>query len=185
VERERAGDLRREDSLNICHMLLIAGLDTVTGTLESTFALLARRPDLQRQIADSDDVDLVVEELLRWIVTSPAQSRVATQDTLVDGVSIPSGAQVRIVQATINFDPARFENPLELDLARNPNKHATFGIGVHRCLGSHLARLEMRIALTEWHRRIASYRLPEGYEVLYTPALRGVTDLPLVIESTA
>jgi cytochrome P450 len=103
---------------------------------------------------------------------------------VVDGVTIPAGTQVKIVQATVNFDPARFENPLDVDLARNPNKHATFGIGVHRCLGSHLARLEMRIALTEWHRRILSYRLPEGYEVRYTPALRGVTDLPLVIDST-
>jgi cytochrome P450 len=183
IERERSGDLRREDSLNICHMLLIAGLDTVTGTLESTFALLARRPDLQRQIAASENIDLVVEELLRWVVTSPSQGRVATQDVVVDGVTIPAGTQVKIVQATVNFDPARFENPLDVNLARNPNKHATFGIGVHRCLGSHLARLEMRIALTEWHRRIPSYGLPEGYEVRYTPALRGVTDLPLVIDS--
>jgi cytochrome P450 len=183
VQREQAGELTREDSINICHLLLIAGLDTVTGTLECAFALLARRPDLQRQLGDPDGIERAVEELLRWIVTSPAQSRVTTADTVIEGVAVAEGTVVRIVQATINFDPDRFENPTEVDLGRVSNRHASFGIGVHRCLGSHLARLELRIALAEWHRRVPAYQLPADYEVKYTQSLRGVTDLPLVIGS--
>ncbi|MGX7681447.1 cytochrome P450 [Jatrophihabitans sp. DSM 45814] len=179
VERERAGDLSREDSLNICLLLLLAGLDTVTGTLECAFALLARRPDLQRMLTEPAGIASAVEELLRWIVTSPTQSRIATSDTVVDGLAIKAGTLVKIVQATWNFDPNRVEEPLTVDLTRRANQHSSFGIGVHRCLGSHLARLELRVALTEWHRRIPEYRLPDGYEVRYTQSLRGVTDLPI------
>lgn len=179
VERERAGDINREESLNVCLLLLLAGLDTVTGTLEVAFALLARRPDLRAALADETTVKAAVEELLRWIVTSPTQSRIATADTKVDGLEIKAGTLVRIVQATWNFDPNRLGDPLTIDLARNPNQHSSFGIGVHRCLGSHLARLELRVAMVEWHRRIPDYRLPDGYQPIYTQTLRGVTNLPI------
>jgi cytochrome P450 len=179
LDRERAGDLTREESLNICLLLLLAGLDTVTGTLEVAFALLARRPDLRQALTEPARVSAAVEELLRWIVTSPTQSRIATADTTVDGLEIKAGTLVKIVQATWNFDPTRVANPLEVDLSRTSNQHSSFGVGVHRCLGSHLARLELRVALTEWHRRLPEYWLPEGYEPRYTPSLRGVADLPL------
>jgi cytochrome P450 len=179
VGLERQGDLTRAESINICYLLLLAGLDTVSGTLECAFALLARRPDLQRVMADPESIGPAVEELLRWIVTSPAQARVVTDDVTVEGVHIPKGTKVTALQATINFDPARFTDPLTLDVERSPNRHATFGVGVHRCLGSHLARIELAVALREWHRRIPSYQLPDGYNVTYTPALRGVENLQL------
>ncbi|SEO59483.1 cytochrome P450 [Trujillonella endophytica] len=179
VERERAGDLSRENSINICHQLLIAGLDTVTGTLECAFGLLARRPDLQPALADPAAVPFAVEELLRWAATSPSQTRRAVQDADVGGVHIPAGTHVSVVQGTWNFDPDKFPDPLTVDLARPANRHATFGLGRHRCLGSNLARLELRIALEVWHQRIPAYRLAEGYEPVYSPVLRGIPDLQL------
>ena len=179
VERERAGDLSRENSINICHQLLIAGLDTVTGTLECAFGLLARRPDLQQVLTDPAAVPFAVEELLRLAITSPQQSRRAVQDAEVGGVTIPAGTHVSVVQGSWNFDPEKFPDPLTVDLARPANRHATFGLGRHRCLGSNLARLELRIAIEVWHQRIPAYRLPEGFELEYSPVLRGIPGLRL------
>jgi cytochrome P450 len=177
VQCERAGDLIRADSINICHQLLIAGLDTVSGTMECAFGILAERPDLQAALTDPGAIKDGVEELLRWIVTSPMQTRLAVQDVVVDGVEITAGTHVSVMQATWNFDPERFPDPLTIDLTRGSNRHATFGIGIHRCLGSHLARLELRIAMEVWHQRIPSYRLPDGFSIRYSPSLRGVPDL--------
>jgi cytochrome P450 len=182
VARERAGELSREDSINICHQLLIAGLDTVTGTLECAFGILARRPDLQQVLADPAAIPFAVEELLRWAATSPSQTRRAVQGSVVGGVSIPAGTHVSVVQGTWNFDPEKFPDPLTVDLARAANRHATFGLGRHRCLGSNLARLEVRVAVEVWHERIAGYRLADGSQLHYSPVLRGIPDLALAFE---
>lgn len=179
AELEDSGQLTRVESLNICHLLLLAGLDTVTGTLEVAFGLLARRPDLQAAFDDPDIIPTAVEELLRWVVTSPAQTRTATRDTVLDGVPIAKGDNVRIVQATPGFDPNLVEEPCAVNLRRQPNNHPAFSLGVHRCLGSHLARVEMRVTLREWHRRIPRYRLADGFQIEYTPALRGIPHLAL------
>lgn len=180
VELEHSGRLTRAEILNICHLLLLAGLDTVTGTLEVAFALLARRPDLQEQVAaDPGIIPSAVEELLRWVVTSPTQFRVATADTSLEGCPIHKGEPVAVLLATENFDSDRFRDPTTVDLRREPNGHTSFSEGVHRCLGSHLARVELRVALAEWHRRIPRYRLADGFEIEYTPALRGIPHLAL------
>ncbi len=78
-----------------------------------------------------------------------------------------------------NLDPAEFNEPLEVRFDRPVNRHLAFGGGVHRCLGSHLARRELRVAFREWHRRIPEYGLSPGYEVNYLPPLRFVPDLRL------
>jgi cytochrome P450 len=177
---EKEGRLTRDQVLNICHLLLLAGLDTVTGTLEVAFGLLARRPDLQSELAnDTQLVPGAVEELLRWVVTSPTQFRVATKDTEIEGFAIRRGDPVAVLIATENFDPERFDSPTDVNLRRQPNSHVAFSEGVHRCLGSHLARLELAIALREWHRRIPQYHLADGFGITYTPALRGIPHLSL------
>jgi cytochrome P450 len=158
----------------------------VTGTLEVAFGLLARRPDLQEQlVADPSVIPTAVEELLRWVVTSPTQFRVATADTSLEGCPIHKGDPVAVMLATENFDPDQFPDPTTVDLHRQPNSHASFSEGVHRCLGSHLARLELRVALREWHRRIPHYRLAEGFEIEYTPALRGIPHLALAFPTSS
>ena len=84
-----------------------------------------------------------------------------------------------------NTDPAEFDDPDVVDFARSPNRHRAFGGGPHRCLGSHLARLELRVALREFHRRIPDYEIPPGTELKYTSALRSVESLPLTFPVAA
>jgi cytochrome P450 len=84
-----------------------------------------------------------------------------------------------VLLAATNMDPEVFPDPLNVDFHRDANRHVSFGAGVHRCLGSHLARMELRVVLREWHRRIPEYRLAEGHTLLYSPALREISHLPI------
>jgi len=86
---------------------------------------------------------------------------------------------VSVLIATYNVDASVFPEPLTVDFHRGVNAHIAFGAGVHRCLGSHLARMELRVVLREWHRRIPDYRLTDGHVLMYSPALREIRRLPL------
>ena len=174
------GRLRRDEVLAICFVLLTAGLDTVTDSLTCFFAFLAENPDHRRRIVEDPDViPGAVEELLRWETPVPQVVRWAREDALLGGEAIGAGNHVMVNLGAANLDPAEFDDPMEVRFDREVNRHVAFGGGVHRCLGSHLARRELRIALREWHRRIPDYSLSEGYEVTYLPPLRYVPDLQL------
>ena len=176
--------LTREEILDICFLFLIAGLDTVSDSLTCFYAFLANHPAHRRQLVD--DPSLIagaVEELLRW--ESPVPSgvpRIATQDTeLPNGTKIAAGTAVMVNYGAANVDPAEFPDPFDVRFDRQANRHIAFGAGVHRCLGSHLARRELRITLREWHRRIPDYAIKPGHEALeYPPGLRSVRNLTLV-----
>ena len=175
--------LTREDVLDICFLFLIAGLDTVSDSLTCMYAFLATHPDHRRQIAtDPSCIPAAVEELLRW--ESPVPSgvpRVATRDTeLPNGTKVAQGTAVMVMYGAANIDPKEFPDGFEVRFDRQVNRHIAFGGGVHRCLGSHLARRELRVALREWHRRIPDYWIKPGHEHLeYPPGLRHVRDLTL------
>jgi cytochrome P450 len=178
VDGERLTD---EEVLDICYLFIIAGLDTVTDSLDCLFAYLAQNPEHRQQIVDDDSViPSAVEELLRWESPVPAVPRVATEDVEIGGCPIKAGEQVMLVLASANTDDAAQAGVDQVDLTRNPNPHLAFGGGVHRCLGSHLARNELRIALREFHRRIPDYGLAPGTVLEYTPGLRSLHHLPLV-----
>jgi cytochrome P450 len=182
---EVGGDrLSRDEILDICFLFLIAGLDTVSDSLTCFYAFLATHPEHRQQIVDDPAViPNAVEELLRW--ESPVAfgvPRVATEDTVLpNGEKVAAGTAVMIGYGAGNVDPSQCPNPMEVRFDREVNRHIAFGGGVHRCLGSHLARRELRVALREWHRRIPSYRIKPGHETLeYPPGLRHVKDLTLV-----
>jgi cytochrome P450 len=176
--------LSREEVLDICFLFLIAGLDTVSDSLTCFYAHLATHPEHRQAIvADPSIIPSAVEELLRWESPVPGGvPRIATRDTeLPDGTMIAAGTAVVVNYGAANIDPSEFEDAFEVHLDRELNRHIAFGGGVHRCLGSHLARRELRITLREWHRRIPEYRLKPGHERLeYPPGLRHVKDLMLV-----
>ena len=107
--------------------------------------------------------------------------RVATEDTeLPNGCPIKQGTAVMVMYGAANVDPSQCPDAFDVRFDRDYNRHIAFGGGVHRCLGSHLARRELRVTLTEWHRRIPDYWLKPGHEQLeYPPGLRHVKDLTL------
>lgn len=172
--------LSREELLDICFLFLIAGLDTVTDSLDCFFVYLARHPAQRHQLVEEPDIlPHAIEELLRWETPVPGVVRVAMQDVEVGGCPISKGERVSPLLGAANTDPAEFPDPELVDFARNPNRHRAFGGGPHRCLGSHLARMELRVALREFHRRIPDYEITPGTELSYTAALRSVEALPL------
>jgi len=174
--------LTNEDVLDICFLFLIAGLDTVSNALSCSFAFLATHPDHRRQIVENPGViPAAVEEMLRWETVVPTVPRMATVDTEICGIAIPAGTMVTPQLGAANVDPAVFDGADDLRFDRDPNPHLTFGGGVHRCLGSHLARRELRVTLREWHRRIPDYTLKPGTEDLrYRSGLRSVVDLTMI-----
>ena len=182
LDAEVAGEKLSEDEiLGMCFLLLLAGLDTVTDTLECDFAYLAQHDDARRAIvADPDLIPSAIEELLRWETPVTGLGRVAAVDTEISGCPIAKGTKVGIALGAANTDESAIPGADQVDLARNPNRHLAFGGGVHRCLGSHLARMELRVALREWHRRIPEYHIPPGTDLSYTPGLRQIEQLPLV-----
>jgi cytochrome P450 len=178
---EVGGDrLTDEEILGICFLFLIAGLDTVTDSLECMFANLAQHPDRRRQIAaDPSIIPSAVEELLRWETPVTTVARIAACDTEVGGCPVRKGEHVGVSIGSANTDEEAMPDAYVVDLTRH-SKHLAFGGGVHRCLGSHLARLELRTTLREWHARIPDYELAPGTELTYGFGLRQIESLPLV-----
>jgi cytochrome P450 len=170
--------LSRGEILNICRLFLMAGLDTVTDQLSTSFRDLAVDPALQRQIVDDPSViPAAVEELLRWETVVPSMVRIATRETELFGRPVKAGQPVVFGLGSANLDPEEYDDPLAIRFDRGVNRHLAFGGGVHRCLGSHLARRELRIAMREWHRRIPRYGIKGGTEPEYPPGLRRVQNL--------
>ncbi|MGZ4760390.1 MAG: cytochrome P450 [Acidimicrobiales bacterium] len=179
VDGER---LTREEVLDICFLFLIAGLDTVSASLDCFFAYLAEHPDARAQLVQDPAITpAVVEELLRWETPVMLVSRVATRDTELSGCPIGAGDSIYTFLGSANTDEAEFPDPDEVRWDRTGSRHIAFGAGIHRCLGSHLARLELRIALREWHARIPHYRIEAGAELDYTMGVRSVDTFPMVL----
>jgi cytochrome P450 len=175
--------LSHNDILDICFLFLIAGLDTVSDTLTCFYAFLATHPDHRGQIvADPEIIPAAVEELLRWESPVPGGvPRQATQDVeLPNGQKVAKGTNVLVSYGAANVDQSAYPDAFDVRFDRGKNPHIAFGGGVHRCLGSHLARRELRITLREWHRRIPDYAIKSGHEQLeYPPGLRHVKNLEL------
>jgi cytochrome P450 len=172
--------LTRNDILDICFLFLIAGLDTVTATLDCMYAFLAQNPEHRQQLVDDPTViPSAVEELLRWETPVMGVVRASLEDTSLDGCPINKGDQVMIMLGSANTEEGEFEDAHTVRFDREANRHIAFGGGIHRCLGSHLARLELRVALREWHRRIPEYSIEPGHTLVYTGGIRSIDYFPM------
>jgi cytochrome P450 len=170
--------MSERELLGMSHLLLIGGLDTVTATLDCMIAFLATHPDHRLQLADRDRVPGAVEELLRWLTPVMMVPRAVAQDCEMRGVSLNAGDAVNLVIGAANLDEDEFGAP-NVDFARDPNRHLAFGASHHLCLGAHLARLELRVALEEFHLRIPDYWIADGAEIHYSTGIRQTEHLPL------
>jgi cytochrome P450 len=177
IDGEPAAD---QDILSCCLLLFLAGLDTVANQLAMSTAHLAGTPaDRAVVVEHPDRTPAVVEELLRAYPIVQL-SRKVTTDTTLGGQDLRAGDMVMFSLAAANRDPAAVDRAREVVLDRPPSPHYGFGAGPHRCLGSHLARLEMDIALRLWHERIPHYEVAADEPLQeYRSTVYGVTRLPL------
>jgi cytochrome P450 len=177
VEGQR---LSRDEIMDICYLFIIAGLDTVTDSLCCFWAFLADHPEHRRTIVEAPErIPAAVEELLRFESPVSTVARIAAEDTEIGGCPVRRGENIFVFVGAANTDPGGIPEAGSVDFRRDTNRHWAFGGGIHRCLGSHLARQELRVALREWHRRIPDYSVPAGTELTWTPMLRSVVELPL------
>jgi cytochrome P450 len=173
--------LTHHEILDISYLFLLGGLDTVTATLGCSMAYLASNPEQRRRLVEQPElIPNAVEELLRWETPVTLVPRVVKQTVTVGDVELREGALVNLLIGAANVDPTEFEDPNRVDFCRERNRHVAFGAGPHRCLGSHLARMELRAALEEWHRRIPEYQVAPGAVPKVSPGIREQLYLPLV-----
>jgi cytochrome P450 len=174
--------LTRQELLNYIGLLAGAGNETTTRLIGWTGKVLAENPDQRAEIArDPSLVNNAIEELLRYEAPSPVQARLVTKDVEYYGQTVPEGAVMVMINGASNRDERRFEDPDRFDVHRKIGSHLTFGYGIHFCLGSHLARLEGRVALEEVIKRFPRWEVDWDNAVqAHTSTVRGWERLPVI-----
>jgi cytochrome P450 PksS len=185
VRAEDEGDVLSGDELvAMILVLLVAGHETTTNLIASGVLALLEHPDqLERLRSNPALIKSAVEELLRYACPlGIATERYAREDVAIGRVTIPRGELVGVVLASANRDERQFPDPGFLDIAREPNRHLSFGLGTHFCLGAALARLEAQIAIGTLLRRLPALRLGAPLNTLHWrrgALLRGLEALSL------
>jgi cytochrome P450 len=185
VSAEASGEdpLSRSELFDVIVQIIVAGNETTANAIVMGMSMLLERPELLSKLqANPELCGPFAEEVLR--LESPVQGlpRLTTQDTELGGVAIPKGSKVIVMFGAANRDAEAFECPAEIDLNRpNLKSHFAFSWGIHLCVGSNLAREEMRIAFELLLNRLDDIRIAEGHQATYKPSLmlRGVDALPL------
>jgi hypothetical protein len=158
------GDFSDLELLGMSHLLILAGLDTVTAAIGFSIFELARRPELRAALRDNPkQIRVFIEEIVRLEPSAPVAPRVTTQVVEIGGMTLPAGTAVRLCMAAINRDGSDTMSTDELTMDGKVHRHWGFGGGPHRCLGSHLARIELTVIVAEWLKQIPDFELPPGY----------------------
>ena len=171
--------LTDDEALGLAVVLVLAGLDTVTAAIGAALAQLAQDGHLQQRLREKPNLIAgFVEEVLRLEPPAPVVGRMTTAPVTVAGVTIPAGSQVRLCVGAVGREDGDAWN-----VDGKLHRHWGFGGGVHRCLGSHLARMEMTLVITEWLRLVPEFRLAPGFrpEVRWPSATLCLPTLPLVL----
>ncbi|MER5650787.1 cytochrome P450 [Streptosporangium sp. NPDC002524] len=176
---------RKLESLHVAGtmaLLLIAGIDTTWSAIGASLWHLAKTPaDRERLVAEPDLLPTAMEEFLR-AYAPVTMARLVKEDMHWNGVDMKADDWILLSFPAANRDEAQFERAGEVLIDREVNRHAAFGLGIHRCVGSHLARMELRVALEVWLERIPSFSLDDPAAVTWaTGQVRGPRTLPLRI----
>ena len=185
IRAEEAGDKLSEDEMfAMVFLLLIAGHETTVNLIGSGVLALLEYPDQMEKLRQNPLlIKSAIEELLRY--TAPvflSTERYAREDVTIHGVTIPRGGMTLGVIASANRDETVFASPDRLDITREPNKHLSFGYGIHFCLGAPLARMEAQIAVNTLLKRMSGLRLKGSIESLrwrQSLILRGLEAMPV------
>jgi cytochrome P450 len=178
--------LGRKHRIGAAFLVLIAGADTTWSAIGSTMWHLASNPvDRQRLVDDPSLIDTAVEEFLRFYAPVTV-GRLAREDVDLHGRCVHAGERVVLPFAAANRDPAVFTDPDDVQVDRRRNRHLTFGSGPHRCLGSNLARLEIKVTLEEWLRVMPDFTMAEGAVVEWSGGqTRGPERVEFVVQRAA
>ena len=175
-----SGDLTATQSVGLVRALLAAGIDTTVHALGAIIEAFLSAPAQWQQLrAEPKRARVAFDEAIRW--ASPVQTffRTATRDVDVGGTMIPEGEKILMFLGAANRDPRRWDDPDRFDLDRDPSGHVGFGMGIHRCVGQHVARLEAEILLQALARRVARIE-PTGKPVPHlNNTLKGWKTLPI------
>ena len=166
--------------LGVVALILIAGLDTTWSALGSMLLHLAEHPDDTRRLVEQPELlPNAIEEMLR--AYSPVtMARIAADDVELHGCPVKQGDRVLLNFPAANRDPDAFPDADQVIIDRQLNRHVAFGAGIHRCAGSNLARMELRVALEEWLARIPTFRLQPDREVTWAGGqVRGPREVPV------
>jgi len=166
----RAGTVSSDEAVGIATLLVVAGIDTTWGVIGAAIWHLATHDDHRSEIAGAigrDSMDGWVDEFLR-LYAPVSMARVATRSTALRGDIVEVGQRVLLCYPALNRDPSVFDRPNELDPSRDSRQSATFGVGIHRCPGAAIARVEARIALEAWLRRFADFTLDADSPVVWS-----------------
>jgi hypothetical protein len=179
MRAETDGELWSEDRvLGALRLLMVAGIDTTWSGIGASLWHLATHPeDRARLVAQPELIPTAVEEFLR--AYSPVtMARQVVKDTKINGCPMHADAMVLLSFPAANRDPEMFEDADKVVIDRMPNRHSAFGLGIHRCVGSNLARMEMIVAIEEWLKRIPEFEL-DGDTVWSEGTVRGPRALPI------
>jgi cytochrome P450 len=167
-------------------LLLVAGIDTTWSAIGAALWHLAGNPrDRERLVADPGLLPVAMEELLR-AYAPVTMARLVKQDMRWRGVDMRADDWILLSFPAASRDPAQFDRASEVIIDREVNRHAAFGLGIHRCVGSHLARMQLRVALEVWLERVPSFTLADPAAVTWSVGqVRGPRALPVRIGGPA
>jgi cytochrome P450 len=170
------------DIETVSYYLIVAtaGHDTTSATISGGLHALAENPDQRQRLRDNPDLmPLATEEMIRWTTPVKEFMRTAAEDTEVRGVQIAAGESLLLSYVSGNRDEEVFTDPFRFDVSRDPNKHLSFGYGVHFCLGAALARMEVNSFFAELLPRLESIELTADPEHVATTFVGGLKHLPV------
>ena len=176
------GNFSDLELLGMSHLLILAGLDTVTAAIGFCLFELARRPQLRAMLRENPkQIRVFIEEIVRLEPSAPVAPRITTEFVHVGGMVLPPGTPVRLCMAAVNRDDHDPWSTNELVMDGKVHRHWGFGGGPHRCLGSHLARIELTVIVGEWLKQIPEFTLPEGYapDIKFPSKTFALKSLPL------
>jgi cytochrome P450 len=168
------------DVLAWCLIIVVAGNETTrNGTTGGMLSFIEHQEELRKLQRNPDLLPSAVEEVVRWVSPIIHFARTATEDFELRGKRIKAGDALALFYPSANRDEGVFDDPFKFRIDRSPNRHLGFGIGEHYCLGSHLARLELRVAYQHLLPRIEEIELAGPVERLHSSLVGGVKQLPI------
>jgi cytochrome P450 len=182
TETVQGRPLTDTEILDYCIILMPAGFETTASSLAYMLLLIAERPELQQTLRDHPElIPSAVEEFMRFVTPTRSHTRTVKADVTVEGQLLKAGDRVHLNWVGANHDPAVFDRPDEIQIERQPNRHMSFGFGSHTCVGIHMARAEMKVALEEVLRTMDDIRVSDPDQIVEHPGSTwGIGNLPVV-----